>query len=158
MGNVVLAVVPVHRRVGARVSRIVRFYVPLADSIYHVQVRRVLQSLLRLLPLLQLEVAAQSQEAVAAGLMLRPNPIALCGLKKYSDFVGQFCQANVLQVRDVFDEVFEVIDVGVVQLHQLVELLAGLGQAIAVHHFEHVGEVVAAVEDHPLDLGVEDDA
>ena len=78
--------------------------------------------------------------------------------QNYANFCGKFGQPNVLKIGNVLDEVLEVVDVGVVKLHERIELLYGLGQAIPMHHLQQVGEVVAAVEHYPLHSRVQHDS
>ena len=53
-------------------------------------------------------------------------------------------------------DVLDVVDVGEVNPHGLVELLGSFGQRLSPQLSEQVAEVVAPMEDDPLDAFIED--
>lgn len=94
------------------------------------------------------EVAGESEQTVGAGLMLRADAIA-------ADLVAELGEADVFESRDVLDDVLEVVDVGEVGLHGLVEIVDGLRQLLPHHQSQQVGEIAGPVEDHPFHASVQ---
>ena len=100
--------------------------------------------------LLHLEEGLAGQERIRASLMLRSYPGNL-------ELIGHLLQP-ALEVLARLHQVFDVVDVGEVQLEQLEKLALRLRQVLVGQQVEEVAEVVARVEAQPLHVLHQDEA